>query len=660
MNEELKELFTPFNIGKVTIKNRFIMGPMGTATLQTQDNILSQNIVEYFFERARGGFGMITMGMQLTDTKVDAFNPVVSRSPMLNPLNFKRTAERMIERCDAYNTKMFAQIAMGGGRHSNGGLTPSPLPNFYNPSITTTEYTKEQIKQKIEMMVKGAELMRSSGFHGVELHSIHWGYLLDQFVMAYTNHREDEYGGSLDNRLRVVKEIVDGIHETCGSDFPITVRLGVKGFMKGWHQASLTGEEEVGRTIEEGVEICRKLEAMGLDALSVDTGTYDSFYYACPPSYLPRGYALDLYKQCKDAVNIPILAGSRMGDPYLCAKALKEGKADAFVLSRPSLADPDFPRKIEQGTPEKIRPCIGCGMCIGRVADKYLLPACAVNPRATREIEYLAPRPTSPKKIMVVGGGVAGMAAARLAAQFGHQVELYEKSDTLGGELHAAGKRPLKTEVAELNDWYQRELKELNVPIHMNTSVNADMVRAAKPDVAILAVGASPVMPKSIPGINHEKSVSSVDAMTGKRPVGQKVVVVGGGEIGCEVAMDLILHGKEVSMVEALPGLMSVEFVPRPHKEMLIDMLKHYKVPVYTNSRLLAINDEGAVITGPDGNEKTLTADTVVLSIGMRSNPSFASELVGEGIEIYEIGSGKKVSNIYSAIHNANDILYNL
>ena len=291
---------------------------------------------------------------------------------------------------------------------------------------------------------------------------------------------------------------------------------------------------------------------------------------------------------------------------------------------------------------------------------KRLGPTCAVNPRAMRESEYTLEKAVEPKKVMVIGGGVAGMEAARMAAKFGHPVELYEKSDVLGGELLAAGNRPLKTEVAELNDWYQLELKELRIPIHLNTTVTADMVKAAKPDVAILALGASSVMPRSIPGIDHAKSVSAIDALSGKKPVGDTVVVVGGGEIGCETAMHFVLQGKKVALVEALPDIMSVEFVPNQHKNMLKDMLEHHKIPIYTSHRLMEINDEGALIAPAEEEAFTLKADTVVVSVGMRANPSFASELVGTEIEVYEIGAGRRVGNIYNAVHDAYEIIYNL
>ena len=274
-------------------------------------------------------------------------------------------------------------------------------------------------------------------------------------------------------------------------------------------------------------------------------------------------------------------------------------------------------------------------------------------------MEYHEKKTQNPKNVMIVGGGVAGMEAARDAILKGHTVTLYERSDHLGGELLAAGNRPLKGEVSELNDWYQRELKELNAQIHLNVEMTPESIIAQKPDIVLLTVGASSVMPGSIPGIRHEKSISALDALDGSRTVGDTVVVVGGGEIGCEAAMHFAIEGKNVSLVEAMPDVMSVEFVPNQCKSMLKDMMEYYHVSIYTGSRLVEVNDEGAVIEA-DGETKLLKADSVVLSIGMRRNPSMKEALTGNGIEVYEIGSGKQPGNIYKAVHDAFEVVYNL
>lgn len=662
MSEDLNMLLTPFNIGKLQIKNRFCMGPMGGAYgLFGGYHEWNDRAIEYYTERAKGGFGLIFTGVMSPDMKVEHFDPNQSQSPLYSPLHFRDAAARLAERCSAYDTKLFGQLTIGAGRNYPGQLAPSSVECFKYSQYKSIEITKEQIQGKVEQVAAAAGLLKSAGFSGIDVHALHWGYLLDQFALSITNHREDEYGGSLENRLRLCKELLDAVKGACGKDFPVTIRLSLKSYIKALNKASLHGEDEAGRTLEEGLQICKMLEEMGYDALSVDTGMYDSFYYACPPIYMPKGHALDLYAQAKKAVHIPILAGSRMGDPHVCAEALRKGQADAFVLARPALADPYLPRKIELGKAEKIRPCIGCNMgCIGRLLDQNLTQTCAVNPRALREIETQPHKSTEPKRIMIVGGGVAGMEAACTATRCGHQVELYEMSGQLGGELIAAGAHDFKPEIRELNAWYQGELADLEVPVHLNTQVTPELVREKKPDVVILAVGASPVMPKSIPGIDSDKAISGVDALLGKRKLGEKLAIVGGGQVGCETAVDFAQKGKKVVLVEALPHILSAEFVPTQQKMMLEDMLEDLKVEIRCGWKLVSITQEGAVVESSDGTQETISADDVVLSMGLKPNPSMAEALRGCGAAIYVIGSGKKNGNVMNAVHQAFEVTYHL
>ncbi|MCI8616646.1 MAG: FAD-dependent oxidoreductase, partial [Lachnospiraceae bacterium] len=385
-------------------------------------------------------------------------------------------------------------ITMGLGRNYPNLPAPSSVHVFRHPGEVSPELSRDQIKSKIESIVKASKIAKDSGFSGVEVHSIHWGYLLDQFALSMMNHRTDEYGGRLENRLRAAKEILEGIKQECGSDFPVSMRLGLKTFVKGFEQASLTGEEEIGRTLEEGIEIAKLLESYGYDCLNVDTGIYDSFYYACPPMYMPKGYLVELAAKAKEAVNIPILAGGRMNEADIAENAIRHGKIDAVVLGRAALADPEYPNKVLTGHTEKIRPCIACNQgCITRL-QQGKQPTCAVNPAAMREVRYALRPCVQPKKVVVVGGGVAGMEAARTAAMRGHKVSLYEKNESLGGNLIPVGSHSFKKEVRELNAWYQNELKALPVEIHTGEVVTAGQLRNLDADVIILAAGSVPIM----------------------------------------------------------------------------------------------------------------------------------------------------------------------
>ena len=645
-------------IGRLTVKNRFCMAPIGGGQHHLPGGGLKDETIQYLVERAKGGFGLIFTGAIAADSTVDPYTGV-GPAILQNPDAFKMTATELNERAGAYGTKIFAQITMGLGRNYPNLPAPSSVHVFRHPGEVSPELTRDQIKSKIDSVVQSAKIAKDSGFSGVEVHSIHWGYLLDQFALAMMNHRTDEYGGSLENRMRAAKEILEGIKQECGRDFPVSMRLGLKTFVKGFEQASLTGEEEAGRTLEEGVAIAKLLESYGYDCLSVDTGIYDSFYYACPPMYMPKGYAVELAAEAKKAVNIPILAGGRMNDAGIAEAAIRDGKIDAVVLGRAALADPEYPNKVLTGHTEKIRPCIACNQgCITRL-QQGKQPTCAVNPAAMREVRYALRPCVQPKKIVVIGGGVAGMEAARTAAMRGHKVSLYEKSGQLGGNLIPGGSHSFKKEVRKLNAWYLNELEHLPVELHLGEEATVEQVRDMAADVVVLATGSVPVMPK-VPGIEDEKVIGCMEAFAHPEKVGRKVVVVGGGLVGCEMALDYAQAGKEVTVVEALPKILSAGIPsPIPNGQMIPDLFEHHHVTVLENHKLSAVRG-GKVILENEGQEKTLDADSIVIAVGFRPAPSMAQELQGCGSVVYEIGDGQQVSTILHAVWDGYEVGNNI
>ncbi len=656
--QNYEHLGKPLQIGRLTIKNRFCMAPIGGGQHHLPGGGLKDETIQYLIERAKGGFGLIFTGAIAADGTVDPYTGV-GPTILQNPDAFKMTATELNERAGAYGTKIFAQITMGLGRNYPNLPAPSAVHVFRHPGEVSPELTIDQIKSKIESVVKASKIAKDSGFSGVEVHSIHWGYLLDQFALSMMNHRTDEYGGSLENRLRAAKEILEGIKQECGSDFPVSMRLGLKTFVKGFEQASLTGEEEIGRTLEEGVEIAKLLESYGYDCLNVDTGIYDSFYYACPPMYMPKGYLVELAAKAKEAVNIPILAGGRMNEADIAENAIQDGKIDAVVLGRAALADPEYPNKVLTGHTEKIRPCIACNQgCITRL-QQGKQPTCAVNPVAMREVRYALRPCVQPKKVVVVGGGVAGMEAARTAAMRGHKVFLYEKNGSLGGNLIPGGSHSFKKEVRELNAWYQNELKALPVEIHTGETVTSEQLRNMDADVIILATGSVPVMP-NIPGMDDKKVLGCMEAFAHPEKVGQKVMVIGGGLVGCEMALDYAQDGKEVMVVEALPKILSAGILsPIPNGQMIPDLFEHHHVTVLEKHRLSAV-ENGKVILESDGQKKVLDADTVVIAVGFRPAPSMAQELQRCGAVVYEIGDGQKVSTILHAVWDGYEVGNNI
>lgn len=652
MSTTYSPLLQPLQIGSLTIKNRFCAGPLTLPSLHGPFGEFSPDGLAYFEERAKGGFGLIYTGAFHPDTLVDPVHPLDSKQPLKAPKTFRRTAVELLERLDAYGAKMLPQVSMGYGRNALGCFCPSEIPYYHDPARLAPALTKDQIKQKIDQMIATAAFFQQCGFPGIEVHAMHWGYLLDQFAMSFMNHRGDEYGGDLENRLRCAREILEGVKAACGSKFVVSMRLALKTYMKGYNQPSLHGEDEVGRTLEEGLEIARRLEAYGYDCLSVDFGQYDSFYYAAPPCYMEKGRVIDLAAEAKKGVNIPILCGGRMNDPDLAAQAVAQGKLDAIVLGRPSLADPAYPQKVAMGCPQDIRPCIGCNQgCIGALKIGRRA-GCAVNPQAARESTFGLTPALKKKDVLVVGGGVAGMEAARCAALRGHEVTLCEGSTRLGGNLIPAGAHEFKTELSELNAWYQGQLAKLGVQVETGMALTARDIRDRRPDAVVLATGAAPTVPK-VEGIDSPKVIDCVTALTGAELPGRNILVVGGGLVGCETALGYAQAGKKVTILEALPDILSAGIpVPEMNESMLRDLLAEAKVTLKTGCRLTKVTDTGAVAAGPDG-EEALPADHVILAVGFTSRPSLAAELEGAGMEVYQVGDGSQVGSVMTAIGSA-------
>ena len=653
-------LMKPLQVGSITLKNRMAVAPLGSFYLLAgPKGEYNNNAIEYLLERARGGFGLIVLGNVVGDMEIDKPNVIDGQiPPSYAPKTWRESAVRLTERVHMYGCKIFMQIGVGRGRMRGTEKAPSVLPKYHDPSQMTEELTAEEIETKIKWTIKTAQMAKSAGFDGVEIHAMHWGYLLDQFAMAVTNKRTDEYGGDLEHRLTVAQKIVEGIKEACGKDYPVSMRLGMKSYMKGFNQPSLDGKEEAGRTIEETCEVGRLLEKFGYDMLNCNSGVYDAFYYCAPPAYIPKGYNLHLAKQLKAAVNIPVFCAGRMDDPDMCEAAVANGECDGISLGRPSLAEPHYAKKLEMGCPEQIHPCISCENCMASNFNNGS-PTCAVNPAAMKESIYPLTKAVVEKKIAVIGGGIGGMEAARIAAMRGHKVDLYERDGVLGGRLIEAGVHSFKESIRELTDWYRLQIQqEKNVTVHLNTELTAEQIRALDVDSVILAVGADPLMPKSIRGIDHPKAVSCADVLDGRRSVGNKLVIVGGGLVGAEMAYDYGLEGKEVTLVEALPDLMANDpnGVPYWVHDMLIELLKLHNCDIRLNTRLDGINDAGAVLLDKDGGQTNVDADDVILAIGFRKRPSMKAELMGCGKEVFEIVAGNAIGSVATQVSAAYEI----
>lgn len=657
-----EHLLSPYKIGSLTIKNRFVVCAMGNQQYNAKGGITPEGI-QYFTEFAKGGFGLVTTNGLAVDNVVDDNTMLDRLLPTGHRKNFIVSCNEMTERVHSHGAKMFVQLSLGVGRNSRF-KSASPNPFFFNPEKIAGELTKEEIQKKLDCLAEAAERSQIAGFDGIQIHALHYGYLLDQFALSLTNRRTDEYGGALENRLRFTREALEVVKKTCGKNYPVTMKLGLKSFVTGLGKshASLTGEDEAGRTIEEGVEICKYLENFGFDGLECDFGIYEAWYHQTPPMYTPKCAYLPLLEQAKAAVSIPVIGCERMNDFDVADKAIAEGKIDAIGLGRPALADPHLPRKIAMGRPESIRPCLACCQCIGSEMRIGGYAGCAVNPAVNRGCQYEIKKACEPKKVVVVGGGVSGMEAALTAKISGHDVTLLEAGDKLGGNLIAAGNHSFKGDVRDLNQWFQRELNARKVDIRMNTKASPELVQELGADIVLEAVGSSVIMPR-IQGIDHPKCLSCMDVLEGGAKVGETIVVVGGGLTGVEMAIDYAMEGKKVTVVEALNDILSSGLpVPMMQDMMIRDLLKHYQVDVRTGYAIAEVNDDGAVIraTNSPDDMVTIPADTVVMAIGFRPRPSMQEALYGSGIEVHTIGDANRVGSIKTSIWDAYEVARDL
>ena len=636
----------PFQIAGVTIKNRYAFSPVTTATMWDENGRITPAFIRHMEDRAKGGFGLLVTGALSTDYQVD---PYLATGPSLlcAPEAFRESSKELLDAVHAQGTKMFAQLTMGLGRNYPGLPSTSENIVFGTEDTLTPVLTAEQIRLKISELIDAAKIVQEAGWDGIEIHAMHWGYLLDQFAMKCFNRRTDEYGGSWENRLRAARQIVEGIKAVCGKDYPVGMRFSLQTFVKGPNEGLLTPEGEQGRSLEESVECAKLLEKWGYDYLSVDTGVYDSFWYACSPMYIPQGFMFDMAKTCTEAVNIPVICGGRMNDAQACAKAIEEGKFDAVTIGRPGIADPEYPNKAIAGEFDMIRPCLGCNAgCFKKVCMDAAPMTCAVNPVAAHEIELELKPGNGEKKVLVIGGGVGGMEAARTAALRGYDVTLVEKKGFLGGHLVEAGTHSFKKEVRQLKEWYEKQLQLLSVRVILNREADAAYVKGEKADAVILATGSETAVPP-IPGI--ENTVSALDAINDPSKLGDSIVIAGGGLVGCEIAYDEVLQGKHVTVIEALDDIMAAGGdAPLPNKMMMKAEFASRGVPVLTQTRVTRIREDGVTVTDKDGNTCDLKADTVVNALGYRPVNDLAKEL--EGLNVTVIGDALGAANILKAV----------
>ncbi len=586
-------LFRPGKIGTLELKNRIVMAPMGARGLIEPDGRFSQRAVDYYVARAKGGVGLIITGLMAVETEVERrdrgpWSPLARADSALYIPRLNELTEAVKE----HGAKIAAQLTAGYGRlarpevvRAGWAVAPSVQPCSNDPSVMARALTIEEIGTLTKAFAAAALNVKQAGFDAIELHG-HEGYLIDQFMTAKWNQRKDGYGGDLERRLRFPLEIIASVRGAVGARFPLIFR------MAGSHYV------EDGRHIEESIAIARRLEQAGVDCLHIDAGCSEAKHWAHPPIYMDRGCTVDCAAAIKNQLNIPVIAVGRLGYPDLAESVLAEGKADFVALGRPLLADPEWPAKVKNKEFTAVRPCIGdYDGCLGRiVAGKTL--SCSVNPQTGMERELSIKAAPHKKSLLVIGGGPAGMEAARVAALRGHRVTLWERDSQLGGNLIPASVPSFKADIKALIAYFSRQLESASVHVVLNKEATPGEVMNEHVSEVIIATGARPVTPE-VRGLEKIRFSTAVDLLNGKETSGDHFVVLGGGLVGCETALWLSRQGKNVAIIESLPDLMAGIF--SINRETLIRMLLEASVQIMTDTAVLEVFEDGVSVRNQEG-----------------------------------------------------------
>ena len=693
MNPKYEALFTPWKVGNVEVKNRIVQCSMGGTSLfgWMEPSHLDKEAAYFLLNRAQDGVGLILPGMQCIKDAIGG------RWLYQNEKMFK-DLKKYMEEFHKTGAKLFIQLAAGMGRsmaitkpmilllqHPVLGKLASPVadldyitasasatPNRWYDEVKSRPMTIKEIHDQVEAFAKTSKLLKEAGVDGVEIHAVHEGYLLDQFTISNMNYRTDEYGGSFENRYRFPVEIVQAIKRECGSDFPVSLRYSVVSKTKDWGKGAMPYEEdfkEFGRDMEESEKAVKYLEDAGYDMFNCDNGTYDAWYWAHPPQYMPDNCNLSYVEHIKNYTSKPVVCAGRM-DPVKAAEEIAAGKLDAVAIARQNLVDHEWIHKILEGREDEIKPCIRChNGCfnmakfagtpnIQHLGDSLHLARCALNPTTMQHNKYKIVPTKSPKKVAIIGGGIGGMECALVLKQRGHIPVLFEKSGELGGLFLTASAMTFKENDKELIRWYRREIEKSGIEVHLNTEVN-DLGTLRGYDDIIVATGS---VPRTMPGIKgFEKALTFTQILKEKHELGDKVLFIGGGQSSCEAAYALLLnYGKHPIIVEYANDLVAAQATCLANTSYLRDAMEYHKVPVYLHSTVTEITDKGCTVKNVQTGETFFVeCDNVVNGIGFVPTPvggRTASRKVKGKETIFRVGDCVAIGNLRTVIWRAWDV----
>jgi 2-enoate reductase len=639
--QELVRLFEPGMIGDLEVPNRIVMAPM-VMGFTNVDNTLGKRYIDFLVERAKNNVGLIeTCGTLYMPPDIEPY-PFSYNQPRFDNDRFIAEHSELVESVHVYGSKICIQLTPGYGNTADVAtpevrpVSASSIPCIANPKILARELKVDDIARIVKASGEAARRALLAGYDAIEIHA-HTGYLLDQFMSSCWNRRTDAYGGDLEGRLRFALEMIECVRHVVGEDFPLLFRYTADHKMPG------------GRELAEGKEIATRLEEVGIDALHVDVGCYETKPWLFPPIYFPQGCLVYVAEAVKNVVDIPVITVGKILDPLFAEKILREKKADFVAIGRGLLADEEWASKARRGRIADIRKCIACNEgCVGRLGNKYA--TCTVNARVGRESFLRITRSETPKNVLIIGGGPAGMEAARVAALRGHKVTLVERRDQLGGHMVEGSVPDFKRDVGAFKDWLVDQVRKLGVTIELQNEFTPKLLEERRPEALIIATGSKCLVPK-IDGIDSSRVVTAIDVLLGKGKIGEEIVVAGGGFVGCETALYLGQRGKKVAVVEMLPNIATdVEPITRM---ALLQLLEERKVKCSVGMKVTEIAEDGLVAVDKNWNKHIFKADSIVLACGMISDNELYKSVKDNITETYVIGDCVEPRKIIDAVHDA-------
>ncbi len=638
-------LFQEGKIGKLTTRNRLVMPPMGT-NLAREDGEVTGTQIRYYEERAQGGAGMIIVEIG----GVDPGGRAIPRQIGLWDDKFIPGLSKLASAIKNAGAVAAIQIHHAGRQTAtvitgSQPVAPSPIPCPVNQE-TPRELTIDEIKGLVKAFGEAARRAFQAGFDLVEIHGTH-GYLVNQFLSPYSNHRQDEYGGSFENRLRFALEIIQAVKEKTAPDFPVSFRMNGDEYVEG------------GIKLEEAKEMAKRFIDAGVNVLHVSAGVYGSPAPNVPVMGTPPGPLLHLAEGIKSVSSVPVIAVAKIHEPDLAEDVLKEGKADFIAIGRGIICDPEWPKKVQEGRVGEIRGCITCNQgCIDRLLAEAGSVSCIYNARAGRELQFPMGEAGHKKNVVIIGGGPAGMEAARTAALRGHTVHLFEETSELGGQALLASATPHKGEFAEVVRYLKHEIDRFKVNVHLNTRADAGTVEQLNPDTVIVATGAQPLVP-DIPGVDRPNVVQAWDVISGKATPSGKVAVIGGGLVGCETAELLAEKGCQVVVFELLKDVV-IDIGPSLRTVLLERLMNNPRIKIITSAEVKEIGENSVVIVREKGRQAIQGIDTVVLAAGAVPRDEIVEEIKATGIPVHVIGDAEEPRKAIDAIHQAFETAYAL